>query len=166
VNGAARVVADAELRAVHPALPTESAPGRRAERWVVVEVEEAYIHCRKHIPRMARVHERQDWGTDDPARKGGDYFGAKAERAAARNGRAPGQDGQPSANGRPHDQNGSRASAPSDPPEPQPAAKRRWWPFPSTTHLPAGSATARPLRSPRRPDTAPPPQGRIRWLSS
>ena len=40
-------------RPVTRELPPEAEPGRRAERWVVVEVDEAYIHCRKHIPRMA-----------------------------------------------------------------------------------------------------------------
>ena len=44
---------------------------------MVVDVVEAYIHCRKHIPRMQRVHERREWGTDDPGRKGGDYFGVR-----------------------------------------------------------------------------------------
>lgn len=186
VNGGARIVADAELRAAHPELPAESAPGRRAERWVVVEVEEAYIHCRKHIPRMARMHERQDWGTDDPARKGGDYFGAKAERAAAQNGQPRGQNGQPRGqngqpwsngqprgqdwprrgNGQSDGQNGSHPPPADESPESQPAPKRRWWPFPSTTHLPTGSATGGPLRGTRRPDTEQPPRGRIRWLSS
>ena len=41
-------------------------------------VEEAYVHCRKHIPGMVPTCERRAWGTDDVARKGGDYFGAKA----------------------------------------------------------------------------------------
>lgn len=76
VNGPARVVEDAALRAEHPGLPREPAPGRRAECWVVVTVEEAYVHCRKHLPRMAKVDRRRSWGTDDPARKGGDHFGA------------------------------------------------------------------------------------------
>jgi len=80
VNGRAWIVEDDLLRADHPELPAEAELGRRAERWVVVEVEETYIHCRKHIPRMERVQERREWGTDDPARKGGDYFGAKAEQ--------------------------------------------------------------------------------------
>jgi hypothetical protein len=31
--------------------------GRRPERWVLVTVEEAYIHCSKHIPRMEKVAE-------------------------------------------------------------------------------------------------------------
>lgn len=51
-----------------------------AELWVVVTVEEAYIHCSKHIPRMTRHHEAVEWGTDDPAKKGGDYFGVSADR--------------------------------------------------------------------------------------
>jgi uncharacterized protein len=78
VNGRARIVDDATFRNRYPdAAGGDDVPGRRAERWVVVEVEEAYIHCRKHIPRMERVTERREWGTDDPARKGGDFFGAK-----------------------------------------------------------------------------------------
>jgi predicted pyridoxine 5'-phosphate oxidase superfamily flavin-nucleotide-binding protein len=79
VNGRAWIVEDDLLRADHPELPAEAELGRRPERWVVVEVDEAYIHCRKHIPRMERVHEKREWGTDDPARKGGDYFGAKGD---------------------------------------------------------------------------------------
>ncbi len=78
VNGTARIVEDPDFVAVFPQVPADLDQGRRAERWVVVDVEEAYIHCRKHIPRMARVHEKREWGTDDPGRKGGDYFGAKA----------------------------------------------------------------------------------------
>jgi predicted pyridoxine 5'-phosphate oxidase superfamily flavin-nucleotide-binding protein len=81
VNGAARIVEDAAFRAAHPGVPAEAERGRRAERWVVIDVEEAYIHCRKHIPRMERVTQRREWGTDDPGRKGGDYFGAKATPA-------------------------------------------------------------------------------------
>lgn len=77
VNGAAQIVSDEEFRTAHPAVPADPSRGRRAERWVVVHVEEAYIHCRKHIPRMARITQMREWGTDDPARKGGDYFAAK-----------------------------------------------------------------------------------------
>lgn len=79
VNGRASIVEDADLRAEHPELPQEFERGRTPERWVVVEVEEAYIHCRKHIPRMIPVARNRAWGTDDVKRKGGDYFGAKAE---------------------------------------------------------------------------------------
>lgn len=77
VNGTARIVDDAAFRAAYPGVCDDQVRGRRAERWVVVGVQEAYIHCRKHIPRMQRVTQRREWGTDDPARKGGDYFHAK-----------------------------------------------------------------------------------------
>ncbi len=77
VNGRASVAEDADLRQRHPELPTEFERGRTPERWVVVEVEEAYVHCRKHIPRMEPVSRTRNWGTDDVKRKGGDYFEAK-----------------------------------------------------------------------------------------
>jgi len=78
VNGRAWIVEDADLRAEWPALPVEVERGRAPERWVVVDVVEAYVHCRKHIPRMQVVPRDRDWGTDDVKRKGGDYFGVRA----------------------------------------------------------------------------------------
>lgn len=83
VNGRARVVMDEVMRADHPGLPVDPIPGRRAQLWVTVEVEEAYIHCAKHIPHLQKVPAKQRgaraWGTDDVKRKGGDFFGAAAE---------------------------------------------------------------------------------------
>lgn len=78
VNGRARIVEDADLRAIHPELPADFDRARTPERWVVVQVVECYIHCRKHIPRMAPVLRQRSWGTDDVKRKGGDFFEAKA----------------------------------------------------------------------------------------
>lgn len=77
VNGAARIIEDADLRAAHPWLAADHERGRMPERWVQVEVEEAYVHCRKHIPRMVPVNRTRSWGTDDAMRKGGDFFAAK-----------------------------------------------------------------------------------------
>jgi predicted pyridoxine 5'-phosphate oxidase superfamily flavin-nucleotide-binding protein len=84
VNGVARILSNEELLAS----PDFSAAGRadiaetggrRPERWVLVTVEEAYIHCSKHIPRMEKVAEDvRQWGTDDVRAKGGDYFQAKS----------------------------------------------------------------------------------------
>ena len=82
VNGTARVLTDAELRRRCPALPVDHERGRVPERWVAIEVAEAYIHCRKHIPRMTPVVRQRAWGTDDVRRKGGDFFEAKATKAA------------------------------------------------------------------------------------
>lgn len=83
VNGTARIVDDADFRSAYPDVPRDPARGRRAERWVVVDVDEAYIHCRKHIPRMERATRRRSWGTDDLAVKGGDHFGARGTPATA-----------------------------------------------------------------------------------
>ncbi|GAA4925684.1 hypothetical protein EV188_102785 [Actinomycetospora succinea] len=95
VNGSARLVDDATLRAEHPDVPEETAPGRRAEMWVEVTVEEAYIHCRKHIPRMVPVDRTVAWGTDDVKRKGGDHFGVAGARRAEAAERAGAPSGDP-----------------------------------------------------------------------
>jgi predicted pyridoxine 5'-phosphate oxidase superfamily flavin-nucleotide-binding protein len=81
VNGRARIVEDGDLRAEWPGLPAELERGRTPERWVVVHVVEAYVHCRKHIPRMQPVPRNRDWGSDGPG-KGGDYFGVRAHQGA------------------------------------------------------------------------------------
>ena len=78
INGTARIVDDDVIRATVPDLPAERVKGRIPERWVVVDVEEAYIHCRKHIPRMVPASRLRNWGTDNVTSKGGDFFGAKA----------------------------------------------------------------------------------------
>jgi hypothetical protein len=44
---------------------------------MVLEVEEAYIHCSKHIPIFAKRTKPVDWGKDDVQKKGGDFFQAK-----------------------------------------------------------------------------------------
>jgi predicted pyridoxine 5'-phosphate oxidase superfamily flavin-nucleotide-binding protein len=81
VNGKASVRSTEEMARAHPLPPDPPAAapgvGRRPELWVVVEVEEAYIHCSKHIPLLFRLPKETDWGTDDVRKKGGDYFGAK-----------------------------------------------------------------------------------------
>jgi len=84
VNGAARILSNEEVLAcpdLADALRADIAAvgGRRPERWVLVTVEEAYIHCSKHIPRLEKVGEEvRQWGTDDVRAKGGDYFQAKS----------------------------------------------------------------------------------------
>jgi uncharacterized protein len=85
INGRAAVVSTetlARLADHSPRLLPMNPPGKRAERWVMVAVQEAYVHCRKHIPLMRPVPVDRDWGTDDTKRKGGDYFGVRADRMA------------------------------------------------------------------------------------
>ena len=45
--------------------------------WILTNVEEAYIHCSKHIPLMEKREKKIHWGTDDEKFKGGDFFNIK-----------------------------------------------------------------------------------------
>ena len=87
VNGSARIVENEEfvrLMKDHPAgegVCEDPALARIMnsdagilERWVMVTVDEAFIHCSKHIPLMRKVELDRKWGTDDVRAKGGDYF--------------------------------------------------------------------------------------------
>lgn len=84
VNGKAKIVENGDLQA-RPDLPQELRQdltvkgGRQPERWVVVHVDEAYVHCSKHIPLLAKKDKTIHWGTDDVHRKGGDYFRVTSE---------------------------------------------------------------------------------------
>ncbi|WP_231597662.1 pyridoxamine 5'-phosphate oxidase family protein [Bacillus sp. SA1-12] len=51
--------------------------GNRAERWVMIEVDEAYIHCSKHIPKLKQLDKKIEIGTDNEKQKGGDFFKTK-----------------------------------------------------------------------------------------
>lgn len=68
----------------HIAAEAATAGGRKPAFWLLVEVEEAYLHCAKHIPRFRPADKDLDWGTDDDVKKGGDYFGVRAARQQAR----------------------------------------------------------------------------------
>jgi predicted pyridoxine 5'-phosphate oxidase superfamily flavin-nucleotide-binding protein len=82
VNGKARVIESDELLSFADKLPQDvldeiAQEGKRPERWVMVEVEEAYIQCSKHIPHLKKLERAIDWGTDSAAAKKGDYFQLK-----------------------------------------------------------------------------------------
>ncbi|MDG2184985.1 MAG: pyridoxamine 5'-phosphate oxidase family protein [Mariniblastus sp.] len=76
VNGTAQSYAVEALPAsfINRLSPGELEQSRLIERWVVITVEEAYIHCSKHVPRLKKLDKPIDWGTDDPAAKSNDYF--------------------------------------------------------------------------------------------
>jgi uncharacterized protein len=81
VNGSTSMLTLEEFTSEFPEVEVDDdPPGRRPERWIVVDVDEAYIHCSKHVPRMVPVPRSRAWGTDDQRRKGGDAFGVAAER--------------------------------------------------------------------------------------
>ena len=79
INGTAAIV-ESETLLARQGVPSdvfadcELRGGRRPERWVVISVHEAYIHCAKHLPLMSKLPKRVPWGTDDARAKGGDYF--------------------------------------------------------------------------------------------
>ncbi|GAA0805405.1 pyridoxamine 5'-phosphate oxidase family protein [Spirilliplanes yamanashiensis] len=70
VNGHAELVEDLGL-------PEDPVPGRRAQLWVVARVEEAYIHCAKHIPRLLKVPRQRGHHTDEAQAKKSDYFAVR-----------------------------------------------------------------------------------------
>ena len=79
VNGKAVVIDNQQLlqrqdlpAAVQAALRTSDGPV--PQRWVQVTVEEAYIHCAKHVPRLAKLDKKIHWGTDDESCKAGRFF--------------------------------------------------------------------------------------------
>ncbi|MCW2879701.1 MAG: hypothetical protein JWQ95_3801 [Sphaerisporangium sp.] len=81
INGAATITTAYDAARRHGLVDEDqTAPGRRADRWIVVEVEEAYIHCSKHIPLLARQDRRL---RDEQGRRpaGDDYFGVAKTRS-------------------------------------------------------------------------------------
>ncbi len=44
------------------------------ERWVVIDIHEAYIHCSKHVPHLQKLEKNIRWGTDDPRAKSDRFF--------------------------------------------------------------------------------------------
>ncbi len=83
VNGRAAVLSAAQMSTAEPALPPPSLPGQRPAHWVLVDVQECFVHCRKHLPRLVRQPRDRHWGTDNALEKGGDYFGAAAPRTSS-----------------------------------------------------------------------------------
>lgn len=82
VNGKAKILSSEELEAcpdlfrkIKP--PPKNSGARKPALWVRVAVEEAYIHCSKHIPLMQKIEKTIHWETDDEKLKGGDFFNAK-----------------------------------------------------------------------------------------
>jgi predicted pyridoxine 5'-phosphate oxidase superfamily flavin-nucleotide-binding protein len=79
VNGRARVLDSVEA-ASFPQFTSDMAEsarnngGRLAEAWVVIDVEETYIHCSKHVPLLRRLDKDIAWGADDERLKGGNFF--------------------------------------------------------------------------------------------
>jgi truncated hemoglobin YjbI/predicted pyridoxine 5'-phosphate oxidase superfamily flavin-nucleotide-binding protein len=80
VNGKAKIVEHDDLLKFRKELPKDvikeikTEGSQRPERWIMVEIEEAYIHCSKHIPLLKKAEKNITWGTDDDGLKRSDFF--------------------------------------------------------------------------------------------
>ena len=81
INGTATVVENAAIEAFGPlfdrlpfatAMPPVPDAKKTPERWVVVTIDEAYVHCSKHIPMLQHADPEAESG-----RRAGDVFKAK-----------------------------------------------------------------------------------------
>jgi hypothetical protein len=80
VNGKAEIITEEEAgKLVNPLdkAIAEKDGQHKTKLWIKVRVEEAYIHCAKHIPRLQKKDKTIHWGTDDEKLKGGDFFKTK-----------------------------------------------------------------------------------------
>lgn len=61
---------------LHDAMPeaTDLTDVDRTKVWVELHVEEAYIHCAKHVPKLSIEEFDPPWGTDDRDAKRAGYF--------------------------------------------------------------------------------------------
>ncbi|TDK54710.1 pyridoxamine 5-phosphate oxidase [Bacillus salipaludis] len=81
VNGKAAIIENSELSSFN--IPEEiindikEKEGNKPERWVMVKVDEAYIHCSKHIPKLQHMNKKLYRGTEDEEQKSGDFFKTK-----------------------------------------------------------------------------------------
>lgn len=80
VNGRAKIAENDLIGDDYPELTHAETAGPSPERWVIVSVVEAYIHCSKNIPLLAEPMTGN--GTNGVKRNGGDFFQAKAQRRA------------------------------------------------------------------------------------
>ncbi|WP_432474104.1 pyridoxamine 5'-phosphate oxidase family protein [Amphritea sp. HPY] len=76
VNGSATSYATAELPTWLATCLAEvdQEQSGYTERWVVISVDEAYIHCSKHVPLLKKKSKRMLWGSDSPEAKSEDFF--------------------------------------------------------------------------------------------
>lgn len=86
INGKARIIENSEFlesnetpQEILDDIATDN--GKKPERWVCVDVEEAYIHCSKHIPLLSKQDKTISWGTDDVKLKGGNFFQVQKKKS-------------------------------------------------------------------------------------
>lgn len=77
VNGEARIISNEEIEQFQGFSEQSNDKHEiHSECWVIVHVQEAYIHCSKHIPRM-QLGENNNCQDTESERIKGDYFNVK-----------------------------------------------------------------------------------------
>ena len=76
VNGAANSYKDFEVPKNHQEQISEFSKNIQVpiEQWVIVTIDEAYIHCSKHVPKLVKQEKKILWGTDNKKEKAVDFF--------------------------------------------------------------------------------------------
>lgn len=80
VNGKAKIVEHKDMMKFKKNLPLDvleeiNSEGKsRPERWIMVEIEEAYIHCSNHIRHLKKMYKDIASDTDDDGIKRSDFF--------------------------------------------------------------------------------------------
>lgn len=77
VNGASTIVEKEDIQSFLTAQEFAKIKNNKpklTQRYIVVDIHEAYIHCSKHTPRLKKQEKKIIYGTDDIILKGGDYF--------------------------------------------------------------------------------------------
>lgn len=76
VNGAAFSYSNSEIPKKYKSIlsPIINNTDIAIERWVFIHVDEAYIHCSKHVPKLKKMTKPIFWGTDDNKAKQTAHF--------------------------------------------------------------------------------------------
>jgi len=76
VNGAANSYKDFEVPKNYQEQISEFSKNIQVpiEQWVIVTIDEAYIHCSKHVPKLVKQEKKILWGTDNKKEKAVDFF--------------------------------------------------------------------------------------------
>ncbi|MFC0472402.1 pyridoxamine 5'-phosphate oxidase family protein [Halalkalibacter kiskunsagensis] len=84
VNGRAYICENKELETLQLSEEAindiQKQNGKKVERWVVIEVEEAFIHCSKHIPKLKKGDKQIENQENNIKKVDGDYFNVKQNK--------------------------------------------------------------------------------------
>ncbi|WP_332695034.1 pyridoxamine 5'-phosphate oxidase family protein [Halalkalibacter lacteus] len=88
VNGKAYICENKELETLQLSKEMvnniKEQDGIKVERWVVIEIEEAFMHCSKHVPKLKKVDQQIEPQTNSTKKIDGDFFNVKQNKINSR----------------------------------------------------------------------------------